>query len=81
VCIANKVASVIIYHHPFVECVVFENAILPTFLLSLQVVCEQADEVNHSGGCRRGAGSHDPEEKIEREVASPSNTSSLGISI
>jgi hypothetical protein len=30
--------------------VVFEYAILPTFLLSLQIVCKQADKVNHSGG-------------------------------
>jgi hypothetical protein len=47
VSISNEVAAVIVDHDALVESVVLEDSILPSFLLSLQVMCEEANEVHH----------------------------------
>jgi hypothetical protein len=43
--VAHKVAALIVNHYAFVEGVVFEAAIFPSFLLPPEVVGEQADEI------------------------------------
>jgi hypothetical protein len=40
VCIAHEVSTIIVYHDPLVECVVFQFSVLPSFLLTAQVVRE-----------------------------------------
>jgi hypothetical protein len=58
--ITDEMASIIIYHYPLIECVILEDAILPTFLLSFEVMGEETNKVNHSGSCRSQVRSHDP---------------------
>ena len=56
----------VVHHHPPVECVEFEAAILPSLVFALQVAREEADVLNYRGG---GAGAdilrgkHDSESK------------------
>ena len=48
--VSNKVAPLIVDHNAFVERVVFDSSILPSFLFSLQVVGEQAHKLKDRRG-------------------------------
>jgi hypothetical protein len=48
--VANEVPALIIDHNALVEGVIFESAILPSFLLAAQVMCEEAQILEDGGG-------------------------------
>ena len=47
--IPNEVSPVIVDHDAFVERVVFDSAILPSLLFSLEIVGEEADKFEDQG--------------------------------
>ena len=53
--VPHKVAAFIVNHYAFVEGVVFEAAIFPSFLLPPEVVGEQADKIEDKRGARAAA--------------------------
>jgi hypothetical protein len=52
--VSDKVPTLIVYHHPLVEGVVFESSVFPSLLLSAQVMGKEAEVFTHHGaaaGC------------------------------